>query len=743
MVKVRLSFSQAAICGFALQAPISLAAASSSLAITPEITIYGSAIAPSSYLDSGDETAKHLNEPFVTDSALLLANFPGMHLQSAGGISNIPVFRGFRDDRLLVKTDGMSLTASCPNHMNSPLSYLDASKVDTIEVFNSTAPVSQGGDNIGGSILVNSEPSRFASSGETLITGQASAYYRSNGSATGATAEATLATDIYSVTYSGSTASAENYDAARSFKTAITTPNGNRLDGKTVGSSAFRTENHALNLAWRDQQQLVELKAGIQRTPYEGFPNQRMDMTRNDSRHLNLHYLRQMQWGDLDARIYQQNVQHSMQFGEDKQFVYGTYAGMPMESRSNTLGGHLIASRPLNTRHTLKAGGEFQRYELDDWWPPAGVCTSGMCMMSPNTFLNINNGKRNRLDVYSEMHSNWSPILTSIVGLRSSQVGTNAGNVQGYNSSMMYAGDATAFNALEHRKTDRNLDYSVLLRYKPSVRQHYEVAYAQKVRSPNLYERYTWSSMGMAAVMNNFAGDGNGYFGQINLKPEVARSISVTAEWRGHAKDGWQIRLSPYFTRIDDFIDAQRCGASLCGGTANLTTNDKFVVLQYVNQRAQLYGADLSTQITLIRSQPWGSLNLKGQASYTRGDNLSTGDNLYHIMPFNVRVNLTHEQGQWTNFVEWIASADKSRVSSVRNEIKTSGYGLLNLRARHTWKRLALDVGIDNVFNRYYEQPLGGAYVGQGMTMGINGIPWGVAVPGAGRSLFSALSFNF
>jgi iron complex outermembrane receptor protein len=39
--------------------------------------------------------------------------------------------------------------------------------------------------------------------------------------------------------------------------------------------------------------------------------------------------------------------------------------------------------------------------------------------------------------------------------------------------------------------------------------------------------------------------------------------------------------------------------------------------------------------------------------------------------------------------------------------------------------------------------PLGGVYVGQGASMAINGIPWGVAVPGMGRSINTALSVRF
>ena len=75
-------------------------------------------------------------------------------------------------------------------------------------------------------------------------------------------------------------------------------------------------------------------------------------------------------------------------------------------------------------------------------------------------------------------------------------------------------------------------------------------------------------------------------------------------------------------------------------------------------------------------------------------------------------------------------------MSDVRNETKTAGYGLINLRGSYTWKQVRFDLGVDNLFDKFYSLPLGGAYVGQGTTMELNpgrGNPaWGTAVPHAG-----------
>jgi iron complex outermembrane receptor protein len=66
-----------------------------------------------------------------------------------------------------------------------------------------------------------------------------------------------------------------------------------------------------------------------------------------------------------------------------------------------------------------------------------------------------------------------------------------------------------------------------------------------------------------------------------------------------------------------------------------------------------------------------------------------------------------------------------------------------NLRSSYQWKQFRLDFGIENLADEFYDMPLGGAYVGQGMTMSGTGVPWGVAVPGMGRSINTGLSFTF
>ena len=678
----------------------------------------------------------------TSDTASLLRDIPGVSLYGAGGVSSLPAIHGLADDRLRIKVDGMDLLSSCPNHMNSPLSYLDPSQVETLKVYAGITPVSVGGDSIGGTIIAETTAPEFAAAGQShLLKGRAGALYRSNNNARGGNLTATYATDMLNITYSGATTQADNYTAGGDFKTTSATGRpGHTLPLNEVGSTAYKANNHALNLALKNDNHLFEARLSFQDIPYEGFPNQRMDMLENTAHRINLHYLGEFGWGSLDARAYHETVTHFMNFGDDKQFWYGDAPGMPMHTESKNTGGVVKAHIQLTSQDLLRVGGEYQRYQLNDWWPASGT---GM-MMAPNTFWNINDGQRDRTALFGEWESRINPAWTTLLGARYERVKTNAGPVQGY--SMLYAADANTFNARSRERTDNNWDATALARYTADATRTVEFGYAMKTRSPNLYERYSWSRNGMALEMNNFVGDGNGYLGDPDLKTEKAHTLSTTFDW--HAPDRvWEFKATTYYTYVTDYIDARRCGSGMgmmapCGGVANNTAVNNFVHLQYANQSARLYGLDLSGHMPLGKTGA-GDLGLKGLLNYTNGRNRDTSDNLYNIMPLNAKLTLTQKRGGWDNGVELVMVKAKNNISDVRNEIKTPGYGLVNLRGSYTWKQVRVDFGVENLFDKLYYLPTGGAYTGQGMTMSFNGIPWGIATPGMGRSLYTGLSYAF
>ena len=417
-----------------------------------------------------------------------------------------------------------------------------------------------------------------------------------------------------------------------------------------------------------------------------------------------------------------------------------------MNTASKTDGVSVKANINLAQQGILRIGSEYQHYTLNDWWPPSGAG------MYPNTFFNIKDGKRNRLALFGEWEAHWTSEWQSLMGIRSEQVKTDTGTVSGYMAvpgmgGYSYPADAALLNNASRAKTDNNWDLTAMGSYTPDAGQSYEFGYGRKTRSPNLYERYTWSANGMATIMNNFVGDGNGYIGNLDLKPEVANTLSATADWHDAAKEVWGLKATPYYTYVQNYIDAQRCPVGIFSGTACSAANSAqttgFVNLQYVNQSARLYGIDISGHVLLGRSAGFGSFTGTGMLNYVRGTNQTTGDNLYNIMPLNAKLALVQKLNGWANTVELQLVDRKDHVSQVRDEVQTGGYALLNLRSRYEWSKVSVDVGIDNLFDRNYGLPLGGAYQGQGITMAKSLVPWGIPVPGMGRSIYTGVNFKF
>ncbi len=676
------------------------------------------------------------------DTASLLQGFPGISLQGAGGVSSLPALRGLADERLRVQVDEMDFLAACANHMNPVLSYIDPAQVGRVRVFAGVTPVSVGGDSIGGTIQIESALPEFAEPGQAArVSGSIGGGYRSNGKGWSGSASASHATEQLQLHYEGAAADADNYRAARAFKPAEPGREGGPvIAGDVVASTSFRTQNHKLGAAWRQGLHLVQADLGWQDIGFQGFPNQRMDMTSNRSTQFNLRYTGQYDWGDLKLRGWHQKVRHRMDMGDDRH-SYGT--GMPMNTSAATRGAAAQANWLASERDTVRLGAELQHYTLYDWWPPVG----GTGAMAPNIFWNIDYGRRNKADAFAEWERRWDRRWVTLIGLRHTRVMTDTGPVQGYSTLPTWADDAAAFNALARKRTDANWDFTALTSFTPNAGSSFEAGLARKTRSPSLYQRYPWSTNTMAAGMNNYLGDGNGYLGNPDLKPEVAHTLSFSADWHQANPDpDWGLKATAHLTHIRDYIDAERCPASQCRSTGNDAT-DQFVLLRYANHDARLYGLEVTGHWMFAKSERFGRFTLAGSLNWLRGKNLTTGEGLYNTMPPNLSLSLEHRiavaGGAWTTALDWQGVQAKTRLSSVRNEIRTPGYGLLGLRASYEVKNLRFDFGVENLLNKAYALPLGGAYVGQGRSMMLNTVPWGIAVPGRGRSFYLAMNAKF
>ena len=270
-----------------------------------------------------------------------------------------------------------------------------------------------------------------------------------------------------------------------------------------------------------------------------------------------------------------------------------------MDTKGLNLGASVKADIPLSTGHTLRLGGEAQRYRLDDWWPPSpSVLPPGYAVggMAPDTFININNGRRDRLAAFAEWEASWSPRWRSLLGIRSDNVLMNTGAVHGYNDTMMYNGPplypATTFNGSDRKRTDRQprpdgaepIRAAADARLRGGLRQ--KDPFAEPLRALRLVDEHDGD------------GDGQPRRGRQLLcwqsRPEAGDGPypGASANWHDASAAERGISVTPYYTLVQDYINARRCPTTVCGSSAavmaSTTATRGFVYLQFVNQASEL-----------------------------------------------------------------------------------------------------------------------------------------------------------
>jgi iron complex outermembrane receptor protein len=247
--------------------------------------------------------------------------------------------------------------------------------------------------------------------------------------------------------------------------------------------------------------------------------------------------------------------------------------------------------------------------------------------MAPNTFWNIRDGQRDRLDVFAEWEARWSPQWLTQIGLRAGQVRMDSGAVQGYNSGYAWRPTpSTPATASAHDTTWTSPRW----RYTPTPRQLRvrlcaQDALAQPVRALHLV------TGGMAMRMINLVGDGNGYVGN----PDLARGgqhPERTADWHDTTGERWGVKLTPYLTlreRLHRRRTLRRPGAMSACTAANNGATQGFVYLRFANQDVRLHGLDLSGLAGWATAPPGAASRCTACWAIVRGKDRRTGDRLH------------------------------------------------------------------------------------------------------------------
>ena len=112
--------------------------------------------------------------------------------------------------------------------------------------------------------------------------------------------------------------------------------------------------------------------------------------------------------------------------------------------------------------------------------------------------------------------------------------------------------------------------------------------------------------------------------------------------WHDPANTVWELKVTPYYTYVQDYIDVDRCpvkagSMSMTCSAMNQTTTNNFVYLQFANHDAWLAGVNIAGKVAVWDDLTYGRGVLRGTVGYVRGQR-TDGIDLYHVMPINAQL---------------------------------------------------------------------------------------------------------
>lgn len=625
----------------------------------------------------------------VADSAEQLKNLPGANINRNGPLTSIAQYRGMYSDRVNVLVDGIRISQAGPNSMDSPLSYIAASQLDSLTLYRGIAPVSSGIETIGGTIAANSKKASFGNNDDFIFSGQATSGFVHNNDSYQLGLNAALSNQNHRIGLHGSRDKGDDQ----------------RFSDGSLLPSRHQRDSFGINYGYRNDSGFeMAVDAEHHDTGETGTAALPMDILFARGERYKTAFSQILDNGDkLSLRLNYQDADHLM---NNFSLRPGPMPAMQRQTYTDVI-----------------AYGLQLHYQHQNWLfgLETDIAEHNATIFNPTNdafrLTNFNQVTRDRYSMFAEwqgdLNANWS----MQAGGRYSKIHSDADRVSaaglmGPMAAMMQM-RADAFNAEDRSQQDDLLDAAVTLNRVLRPDLDLIIGAARKQRAASYQERYLW----FPAESTSGLADGNTYLGEIRLDPETAYQFELGLDWHRPT-----VGISPrlFYHHVNDYIQGV---ATAQAGT-----------LQFSNVDARLYGFDTTWYLAL--NNQW---QLDGSVSYVRGERRNSDDNLYRIAPLTNRIQLSYIQPDWQLALGMVNVAAQNRVSSENTEQKTSGYSLFHLTGQYQLdKALTVYAGIDNLFDRRYQDHLGGYNRVQNSDIAI-----GDRLYGVGRSAYLAVNYNW
>ena len=605
----------------------------------------------------------------------LFKQIPGVEIEGEGPFRGIPVIRGFSSNRVLILVDGQRLNNARESTTFAGIQpgLVNLSEVERIEVLRGPASVQYGSDAIGGVINILTRRPDLGSQ-EFTVSGDVAYEYGTSSDSQNARASVSGAGRGWGFTIGAAYQEAQDYTAADGasddprFSSGVldddTVPNSGMEQSSFDGSLRFETRNQGV--FW------VNVEAV--RTDDVGFPGfapetSGIDISfpNFDRDKLGLAWSSGALWGfnDLSLSTYYQKVDKESEriFDFGPSFFQSNFTRSQIDSYGFTAQGIADAGR-----HSLTFGVDFYRDEVDDETLEEN-CFSGFCL-PPSTNVAVPESTQTGLGAY--VQDQWSPTdaLTVHAGLR--------GDTFDFVSR-----DDPDYIGEPFDVTDSAVSGNLGITY--AVTDHVNLIglVARGFRSPNLQER---SFEGFASTGDTF----------IIQNPDLDSESSLNYEAGFKARYGRYFGgFTVFYNDVQDFISFEFIGEDPDTGLE---------LAQFQNiDKATIWGIELDLE-TIFAS--WWSLFTN--ASYTEGDNGTTGEPLSAIPPLKVVVGVRYQRARWWSEASARIVGDQDRLPTddPRFEKGVPGFTVYDLRGGYDFAfGLGVLASLENFTDKLYAEP--------------------------------------
>jgi len=625
----------------------------------------------------------------VPDLADWLTSVPGANINSNGPITGIAQYRGLYGDRVSTSLDGHPVIGAGPNAMDTPLSYSTPLIVDSMTVYRGIAPVSAGLNTLGGAIEVKMRKAEIMNSQTLELSGDIQAGYRSNNEAKTLSAVTNIAKGDVAVLLYGNSQTGDSMESG---------------DGVTISPTDFDKVQFGGDIRYHKDDNEIGLSYHYTDTNDSGTPALPMDIEYIESHRITLDGAFKLASWQGEWNIGYTDADHGM-----TNYLMRENTNPAMFRRNNATAETTDFSFELSKAFSF---GELA-FGVDGYFAvhDSVITNENNAMFK---VVNFNDVEDNRYGIFTEWQNQFDQTTVQL-GVRLKRADSNASDVSSSMAMMnpMMKTLQDNFNNADRDVSDNNVDIALSSETKLSETVSLYAGIGIKNRAPSYQERYLWMPMESTGGL----ADGNTYIGNINLKSETAQQVDLGLTYQTK-----ELMIAPhvFYQSIDDYIQ----GTKVAGKDH----------LKFTNVDAKLYGIDLNGYYHIT-----DQVELSTIISYVQGERRDIDDNLYRIAPLNGQVNISYHADDWMFKSSLVMAAKQDDVSVTNNEQKTAGYGVVNLDAQYYASNdLTLRLGIDNIFDKNYQNHLGGYNRVKGTD-----IPVMSRLPSEGISAWAEVTYRF